>query len=83
MVCMQGVIYYECMGVCSDMMMKRYMVFSDEGIIDGPHVDLVTERDPDYSYYKDIVKHLSIGESIITPDSGVSYTIIVTRVMDI
>ena len=66
---------------------KRFVVYYDEGILDGPLTDIFNGEDwllgDEWSFEEDFIeelKSLKLGESLITPDSGVTYTVRIWRV---
>ncbi|MHA1971735.1 MAG: hypothetical protein ACTSW1_02010 [Candidatus Hodarchaeales archaeon] len=66
---------------------KRFVVYYDEGILNGPSTNIFNGDDwlleDEWSFEEDFIeelRNLKIGDSRITPDSGVTYTVRVWRV---
>jgi len=66
---------------------KRYVVYSDEGMVNGPSTIIFDGEnwflEDEWSFEEDFIEEinsLKIGESLITPDSGVTYTVRIWRV---
>jgi len=62
--------------------MKRFVVFSDEGIHGGPRADIVIETDEEYRRHREEFNSLKIGEAKITENSGCTFYQVITRVTD-
>ena len=66
---------------------KRFVVYFDEGIVDGPTIKIlegeswIDEDEWDFEEdFKEELKSLKIGESVITPFNGITYTVRLWRV---
>jgi len=66
---------------------KRFVAYFDEGIVNGPMTQILDGEEwmegDEWSFedvFKDELKSLKIGHSVITPESGVTYTVRLWRV---